>query len=164
MKMKSGPEQAAAAILIKDIMTKEVIFANPETPIAEVAKLMFEKRIHGVPVIDDDQKIVGIVTETDFFTKDAALIYLPSYISFLKGSLPPDNLSPEKKRELDELLNVKAKDIMTAECVTILQEMQVKGLLEFFKTTGFMTLPVTDESNRMVGIVTLADVLGLLRA
>lgn len=162
--MKMKPEQSSASMLIKDIMTKDVIFVNPETPIAEVAKIMFEKRIHGVPVIDGDGKIAGIVTETDFFTKDASFIYLPSYIAFLRGNLLYEELPPEKKREFDGLLNVRAKDIMTAECVTILQEMQVKDLLEFFRTTGFMVLPVTDESNKMVGIVALADILGLLKA
>lgn len=156
-------EQISVSMKVEDIMTREVISATPETPITEVASLLFKNRIHGVPIIEGG-KIVGIITETDFFTKDASSVHLPSYIAFLKENRVYDNLPPEKKNELDNLLNAKARDIMTTPCVTILRDMQVKDLLEFFRTTNFMTLPVTNEEDKLAGIVTLADVIGLLKA
>ncbi len=156
-------EQSQGSMQVKDIMTKKVITVSAETPIMEVAEIIFKERIHAVPVVRDG-KVIGIITETDFFTKNAASVYLPSYISFLKGNRMYEKLSPQKQAEVDKLLNARAKDIMTEECVTIFQEMQVKDLLEFFRTTSFMTLPVTDESNNLVGIVALADIIGLLKA
>jgi CBS domain-containing protein len=156
-------EQESASMQVKDIMTREVITVSVESPITEVADILFKKRIHGVPVVDG-KKITGIITETDFFTKSASSIYLPSYIHFLKENRMYEKLSTEKQAEVDKLLNARAEDIMTKECVTIFQEMQVKDLLEFFRTTKFMTLPVTDENNNLVGIVTLSDIIGLLKA
>jgi len=54
---------------VKDIMTKDVIFVSPETKINKVADKLIKHRIHGVPVIKEG-KLVGIITETDFFTKN----------------------------------------------------------------------------------------------
>jgi len=71
-------------------MTKNVSFVSPDTKITDVAEIMFKNRFHGLPVLDND-KIVGIITETDFFTKDAANLYLPSYISFLKENKIADD-------------------------------------------------------------------------
>lgn len=155
-------QQSQASVKVGDIMIKNVISVTPDTLITQVASLMSEHRIHGIPVVEKG-KVAGIITEKDFFTNDASSIYLPSYILFLKGNKLYDNLSPEKKKELDSLLNAKAKDIMNPKCVTILREMQVKDLLEFFKTTKFMTFPVTDEEDKMVGIITLSDIIGLLK-
>ncbi len=157
------PEKVQAALQVKDIMTPEVISVSPETPIMEVADVILKEKIHGVPVIREN-KVVGIITETDFFTKDASGVYLPSYISFIKENRTYDKLTPENQEEVDKLLNARASDIMTENCVTILQEMQIKDLLEFFRTTNYSTLPVTDEKDNLVGIVTLSDIIGLLKA
>lgn len=151
------------AMLVRDIMTKEVFSAETGTPITEVAEMMSQKRIHSVPVVDGG-KIVGIITETDFFVKNAASIYLPSYIHFLKENRTYENLSREKQDEVNELLNAKASDIMTKNCVTVLEDMTVKELLDFFRTTNFITLPVTDQNEKLVGIVSISDIIGLLKA
>jgi CBS domain-containing protein len=110
------------------------------------------------------EKILGIITETDFFIKNVSSIFLPSYIAFLKENRTYANLSEEKKAEVNELLNAKASDIMTKNCITILQDMSIRDLLGFFRTTNFITLPVTDEDDRMVGIISISDIIGLLKA
>ena len=153
--------QGNKSLLVRDVMTKKVVSVSPETGIVEIADLIFKNRFHGVPVIESG-KVAGIVTETDFFTKDASILFLPSYINFLKENKIKEDLPPEKREEVEKLINTKAKDIMTPDCVTIFQDMQIKDLLQFFRTTKFTSLPVTDEDNRMVGIITLSDILGLL--
>jgi len=148
---------------VKDIMTSEVCFVLPNTKITEVAKVIFEKKFHGVPVLDEGGEIVGIITETDFFTKDSSNLFLPSYISFLRDSKLIDDLPEDKKIQIEKLLAAEAKDIMTPECVTILEDMSVNNLLDFFKDTKFTTLPVVNSDDKMVGIVTLADIIGLIK-
>ncbi|MFA6974130.1 MAG: CBS domain-containing protein [Parcubacteria group bacterium] len=147
---------------VADIMTKDVVTVEPETKITEVAETLFRNRFHGVPVVRH-RKIIGIITETDFFTKDSVNLFLPSYIAFLKENRTIGELSGERKEKVEKLLNAKAKDIMSEKCVSILQDMDVASLLEFFKTTKFTTLPVINESDSLVGIVTLADILNLIR-
>jgi acetoin utilization protein AcuB len=148
-------------LFVGDIMTKDVVSVGPETKITEVANLLFANRFHGVPVIENG-KPIGIITEKDFFTKQGQ-VYLPYYIEFLQKNVSIEDMPMERKIEIEQLINTLAKDIMTKDCVTIIKDMKVSDLIEFFKVTHFGTLPVTDESGKMVGIVTLADILNLLR-
>jgi acetoin utilization protein AcuB len=147
---------------VKDIMIKDVISVFPETKITEVAKILFKNRFHAVPVVED-KKIIGIVTENDFFTRDCENIFLPSHINFIKGTKFIDKLEGKEKEELERLINLEAKDIMARKCVSILESMDVKDLLEFFKETRFVTLPVINDKDELVGVVTVSDILGLIR-
>lgn len=146
---------------VKDIMTKNVISVSLETKITEVAEIIFKNKFHGVPVVEGGQ-VVGIITETDFFTKNSDNFFLPSYIKFLEENIPDEKLSSDQQEKLRKLLNSQARDIMTSDCVTILADMKIQDLLEFFKTTKFMTIPVVDEKNYLIGIVTFSDILGMM--
>lgn len=56
-----------AQLTVEKIMTRNVLTVNPETPILDAAELMLEHKISGLPVIDENRKLVGIVTESDIF-------------------------------------------------------------------------------------------------
>jgi len=149
---------------IQEIMTKNVITANPETPLTEVADIMLRNRFHGIPIIGEDRKILGIITETDFFTKSSTnSIFLPSYIDFLKKMKVADSLSKEEQEKMDKLFSIKAKDIMTADCRTVQSDMEVAELLEIFKKTKFSSVPVADAQKHLLGIITVADVINMIR-
>lgn len=147
---------------VEDIMTKKVICVGAETKITEVAKIISENRFHGVPVVADG-KIIGIITEKDFFSRNSDSFFLPSYINFLKDNKTLSNLSGEQKKNVEKLMDSRAKDIMSNDCVSILKDMSVQNLLEFFKTTKYLTLPVIDENEKLVGIVTMADLIELIK-
>lgn len=84
-------------ITIRELMTKEVITTTPDTPIEDAAHLMREKRIGGLPVIDDNHRSVGIITETDIFK---------TFVEMLGGGQAGLRLSleiPRKKGVLAQL-------------------------------------------------------------
>jgi acetoin utilization protein AcuB len=56
-----------AAIEVADVMHRSVTTAHPDMPIAEAATLMVDQRIGGLPVVDGDQRVIGVITETDIF-------------------------------------------------------------------------------------------------
>lgn len=143
---------------VSDIMTALVISVNPSDPLQKVAALLTEHRIHGVPVIEGGA-IVGIITETDFFTKDSSNIYLPSYIDFMKKMRVASEMSGSRREMVDRLMQAKAEDIMSSPCQTVLESMTVRELIGKFKETGLSVFPVTDAARHMVGIVAIADVL-----
>jgi CBS domain-containing protein len=128
----------------------------------EVAEILFKNGFHGLPVIKDD-KVVGIITENDFFIKDQAVLFLPSYINFLKENQMMGDMPEEKKKKIKMLLNLEAKDIMTPDPVTVSRDMEVSELLEFIKKTRFNTMPVADENKNLLGVVTLVDVIGMVK-
>lgn len=148
---------------VKEIMVKKVIAVGPSTKITEVAKILFENKFHAVPVVEEG-KVVGIVTENDFFTRDTQNVFLPSLIGFIKGSKITEKLAEEEQEKVDRLVNMEARDIMTKKCVSILGDMDVNDLLGFFRETKFNSLPVIDGDDKLIGIITLIDIIGLIKA
>ncbi|MDR3558950.1 MAG: CBS domain-containing protein [Candidatus Pacebacteria bacterium] len=147
---------------IKDIMTRDVVTVSPETAIAKVSDLMFTNRFHGVPVTEG-KKVVGLITEDDFFLKKFDDIYFPTYLKFLEESQVAEHLPSDLKKKIETLATAKAEDIMTANPLTLSVEDDVATLMDKVKETKFTTFPVVDSEKNIVGIVTLADYLGTVR-
>jgi len=147
---------------VKDIMTADAIFVTPETKVVEVAEILFKNGFHGLPVVEKD-KVVGIITENDFFIRDSDILFLPSYINFLKENKVVDELPSEKKKKIKKMLSLEARDIMTPDPVTASPDAEVSELLEFIKKTRFNTLPVTNDDKNLLGVVTLVDVVGMVK-
>lgn len=147
---------------IKDVMTKEVISVNTNIKIKEVAKILIKKRIHGVPVVDSDNRVVGIITETDFFSKNEDSLYIPSFIDFMQKSKISQSVSFSKKNEIKKILNATANDIMTKNCITISPEADIRDLLKLFSAKRLHTVPVIKNDNSLCGIITLADIIALI--
>jgi len=147
---------------IKQIMTKKVKCVGPNVKVVEIAYILTKNRIHGIPVVDKG-KVLGIITESDFFIKSLPNLYLPSYIDFLKKAKFAERITKKQKIKTNKLLESKAKDIMTNKCVTIKASANVNELINIFKTKHLFTLPVVDESDKIVGIITQADIIKLVK-
>jgi CBS domain-containing protein len=146
---------------ISEIMTKDVISVSGEMPISEVAEIISREKIHAVPVVDDERKVIGIITETDFFTKDSAnMVYMPSLIDFIKSGKM--EYSEEEKKAITAVLHAKAKDIMSSKCENVSPEMTVEDFIRLIKERSFNSYPVADENGFLLGIVTVADAIKLL--
>jgi acetoin utilization protein AcuB len=147
---------------VKDIMTKKVVSVDPDENIMRVADIIFKNGFHGMPVIEKG-KVIGIITEDDFFLKGYDDLYLPSYIQFLKSNKVVDGLPRNIKNKIEKLIEAKAKDLMTAPCITLSPTTSISRLMALIKKTKFTTWPVTDKKNNLIGIVTLVDILGAFR-
>ena len=98
-------------MLAKEIMTTKVISVSEETPITQIAEIVSKNRIHGVPVVDQENKVVGIITETDFFTKEQSnLRYIPQLIDFFKSGKSQN--ADEKNQAVEAMIHATAKDII----------------------------------------------------
>jgi len=148
-------------LLVKDVMTKKVIYVSPEDEINKVSTILTENRIHGVPVMEGE-KIVGIITETDFFTKSFPNFYLPSYVDFLKNAEFVDSFGGENKKKVKEIISAQAKDIMTSPCITIVPDTEINKVIDLMRVRQFVTLPVADNEGKLVGIITTVDILKLI--
>lgn len=84
---------------ISDIMTKNVISVDPEMSVSEVARILRQHKIHGIPVANG-KHLVGIITETDFFAKGDVEIYLPAFVDFLTKTGGLENEIGNKQGEL----------------------------------------------------------------
>jgi len=147
---------------IKDIMVANVITAKPDDSVLDVADILFSNRFHGLPVAQNG-KVVGIITEDDFFLKNFDDLFLPSYIRFIKENKIADNVPSDIKEKIKKLLDAKATNIMTPNCLTASPEMEVEELMKTIHETKFTTFPVADQDKNLLGIVTLSDILGTVK-
>ncbi len=145
----------------KEIMTTKVITVSEETPITQIAEIVSKNRIHGVPVVDQENKVVGIITETDFFTKEQSnLRYIPQLIDFFKSGKSQN--ADEKNQAVEAMIHATAKDIMTKNCITARPETSIEELIKLVKEHGFNSFPVVDEAGKLVGIVAVYDMIKII--
>ena len=117
---------------IYSIMTTEVVTLSPTDNLLRVRELLFEKRFHHLPVIDDDRKLVGIITSWDL----------------IKANIPQD-----------EFETCKVGDIMTTKVATLHPNEMVGAAAMVFLRHLFHAIPIVEHDNTLVGIVTTHDVL-----
>lgn len=140
-------------------MSTNVITAAPGTGLVEAAKLLRKNKIHSLPVVDEKNRVLGILTEMDFFIKDAASSYLPKWMDLLGKIREGDAFSLDEQEKMDYIIDLRAEDIMTGEVVAVSPDSPINELMETFKETRFKSFPVVDKKNVLVGIVSLVDVI-----
>ena len=147
---------------VRDIMTTDVVSAKRGTPVNELAKLMGARDISGVPVLDDDGSVVGIVTELDMIVRNTRLD-MPRFIQILDlGRIPLERRSDYEHR-MRHMLGTRAEDLMSEEVVTVSPDDSVEGLAELMVKRRVNPVPVV-ENGKLVGIVSRADIIDMMAA
>ena len=143
----------------KDVMTTKVVTVSPETEIAQVAKILLEKRINGVPVVEASGKLVGILCQSDLIAQQKKFP-LPSLFTLLDGFMP---LTSSKKieKEVEKISAVQVAHAMTPDPVTVEPDTSLEDVATLMVDKNFHTLPVVSEGN-LVGIIGKEDVLKTL--
>ncbi len=147
-------------IQVKDIMTKEVISASPEIKISGVASLLTRHNLSGLPVIDKENKVIGIISEADFMTENNHL-HLPSFIQILRNFHLWQNPDEKLKKEIKKASQIKALEIMNPNVITVFPETDLKDLAAIFAEKRINPIPVVDKENHLLGIVSRADIVRL---
>lgn len=143
---------------VADIMTTEVISLRAETKVGEIAHLFREYQLSGLPVVNDANEPIGIVTELDMITRHARP-KLPTFLPLLGAYVPLR--SKEYQESLRRITGVVAQDIMTSPVNTIGPDASIEDLATLMISNRSNPLPVVDESGRMIGIVSRTDVLAV---
>jgi CBS-domain-containing membrane protein len=135
---------------VEDVMTSEVICARPSTPYKELVRLLTERNVSAVPVVDEERHVLGVVSEADLI---------------LKQGQPADAVQRSllvSKRRRAERLKARggtAAELMTWPVVTIGPQAGVAEAARLLRKHRIKRLPVTDPAGRLVGIVSQSDVL-----
>ena len=150
---------------IKDIMTRDVIFCAPYDPITEAARLMYLNGLTGLPVVDELDQVVGIVTERDLVKMEEP-VHVPKMLAILGSAVYLDNPvnGDEVEKQLVKLTATKVNEIMTEEVISIRPEASLEELAEIFIHKKVNPVPVLDAESKLVGIVSMADIVKLLSA
>ncbi len=152
----TDPNEKLTNITVKELMTTEVITVNPETPLLDVAKIIAEHNFDGVPVVDKDNKLVGLVTEYDLINKTSA-IHLPTLQVVLKN-MPL--FKKDQSHFQEEILSLKVSDIMNKEPLTLTETATFEEIIRVFKEHHRVNpIPIIDKDNKVIGVVSRFDVL-----
>ena len=146
---------------VKDIMTTELITVSPQTEITSAAKILLEKRINGLPVIDDSGKLVGILCQSDLVAQQKS-IPIPSVYTVLDSFIPLTSLKRIDK-EVKKIAALKVEQAMTPKPVTVGPETDIEDVARLMVDKKYHTLPVM-EGDKIVGVVGKEDVLKTLLA
>jgi CBS domain-containing protein len=134
---------------VKDVMSTHVIAVRRSAPYKEMAAMLHEQRVSAFPVLDDDNKVVGVVSEADLLTKEA-----------LEGTVPRTLLS-RQERVRKQVNALTAADLMTTPPVTIGPDEPVTRAARLMFDRRVKRLPVVGDDGRLIGILTRSDVLSV---
>jgi CBS domain-containing protein len=143
----------------QDIMTKDPITVYPDTEISQAAKLMLEHHINGVPVVDAQRKLVGILCQSDLIEQQRA-IPIPSVFTVFEGFIPLTSMRHLEK-EVEKITATTVSHAMTKNPITISPDTTIENIAKLMIEKKFHTLPVVDEG-KLVGVVGKEDVLKTL--
>jgi len=135
---------------VKDVMSTHVIAVRQGAPYKEMAAMLHEQRVSAFPVVDDDNKVIGVVSESDLLTKEAF------------DAAPPGALDGMlRRREHARASAVTAAELMTKPPVTIGPDAPVTQAARLMYSRRVKRLPVTSDDGTLIGIVSRADVLSV---
>lgn len=140
----------------RDIMTSEVITTTPETSVTEVAALLDKHLISGVPVVDREDWVVGVITQSDLVAR-ARDLELPPTISLFDLRLVLETPGHFKKR-LEKMLGTTVAEVMTSEPFTVYPETPVNQIAELMEKKKVHTIPVL-EGGKLVGVIGKIDLI-----
>jgi CBS domain-containing protein len=134
---------------VKDVMSTHVFAVRQSASYKQMAGMLRAQRVSAFPVIDEDNKVIGVVSEADLLTKEA-----------LEGTVPRTPLSRQERvrRQVNALT---AGDLMTKPPVTIGPGELVTRAARLMFDRGIKRLPVISDDGTLIGIVTRADVLSV---
>lgn len=135
---------------VAEVMTTEVVTVTTDTTLKEAARLMLERRVGGLPVVDSADRPVGILTEADFVSREAARGQRTRHRLL---DLMLDRRQPEMATA--ELVG----EAMTSELVVTQKDALVSAAAQVMIERAVKRLPVVDEAGHLVGVISRTDVL-----
>jgi CBS domain-containing protein len=148
---------------ISEIMDSSAATVAPGASVEEVVATLREHQLPGLPVVDGDGQLVGIVTEADLvLPDDEGDLHIPHYVNLFGGTVFLEPLGRFEER-LRKAFAATAEDMMTRRPDTVGPDTSVREAARLIHGSGHNRLPVV-EDGRFVGVVTRLDVLGALAA
>ena len=142
---------------VKDIMTRDVVTIKEDDTVKTAAKTLNEKDFSGLPVVDEDNKVIGMITEGDLIRR-VSNISAPSYVEILGGLIPLES----KKNYIDKLnsyVGYLVKDMMTKDVTTISEDAEFEEVATLMVRNKIKRIPVVDNEERLIGIISRKDIM-----
>ena len=144
-------------MLAKDIMSRDVITVRKDSTIKEVVELLVEHKISGAPVVDETDRLIGMISEGDLLYKDRKL-QTPAFLEILGGVIYLEN--PQRlSQDLKKMTASVVTELMTKKVFTVREITPVQEIASLMIKRKINRVPVVDEAEKVVGIVSRQDLV-----
>jgi CBS domain-containing protein len=148
---------------VADVMSRDPICVKPETPLHEAIKILAERRISGLPVIDEAGKLVGVITETDLMWQETG-VTPPAYIMFLDSVIYLENPT-RYERDLHKALGQTVGEVMSKDHLIVVHpDKPLREAAQLMHDKNVRRLPVVDNAGNLMGILTRGDIIRAMAA
>ena len=139
---------------VKDCMTRDVVYVTSSTKIKDIYKLFCERNIGGVPVVDRDKRVLGMVTKTELLTA-----LLPDYFDMIDDFLFIDDFGELEKtlKSMPELSLFIAEDLMVRDIITIEEDASLMKIPVLMSKYNLRRIPVVKDG-KLTGIIARMDI------
>lgn len=143
----------------RDIMTAKTLTVSPDMEITEAAQLLLKNHINGLPVIDNHDRVVGVLCQSDLIRQQKK-IPMPSFFTILDAFIASPSLKSIQK-EIEKIAATTVAKAMTINPVTVSLDTDIGTIAELMVDKNFHTLPVV-ENEKLVGVIGKEDILKTL--
>ncbi len=142
---------------VAEVMTPTPMTVKPETPLKEAIAILAKNKISGLPVVNEQDKLVGIISENDLMWQETG-VEPPPYIMLLDSVIYLENPNRYEK-EIHKALGQTVQDVMSDKPITIKTDQPVKQAARLLHDKKIRRLPVVNEQGKVVGIITQGDII-----
>ncbi|MEB3249916.1 MAG: CBS domain-containing protein [Merismopediaceae bacterium] len=143
---------------VREVMTPNPITITPAAPLQEAIQILAEKRISGLPVVNDQGDLIGIISDTDLMWQESG-VDAPPYIMLLDSIIYLQNPARHEK-EIHKALGQTVEEVMSDRPITIKAEQSLREAAHLMNDKKIRRLPVIDsQSGKLVGILTQGDII-----
>lgn len=150
MALRHAQERVAFQMPVGEVMTKNVVTIHREEDLHEAARLLSENRISGMPVVDDDNRVIGVISEADVLTL-AGMKKEHTFKDILRNILG----EPVPARKSGN----KVEDVMSFPPITAMPDDDIGEVARILDERRIKRLPVVDDKGKLVGIIARADIV-----
>jgi CBS domain-containing protein len=144
------PLEESEDIIARTVMTRNLITATPDITVGEISKLLVTHRISGVPVVDKENRVIGVVSESDIILKE--IYNVPHLVERLGEIIMPPSHQGKKTGGT-------ASDIMTSPAITALEETPLRELVQIISDKKIKRVIIVDKEGHPKGIVSRMDLV-----
>ena len=149
-------------VKVRDIMSSPPIAVRPDATVRELAQIMADNNISGVPVVDEEGFLLGMVSEEDLILQDAEL-HFPHYLQIFDGVIFVESIRKFEER-FKKAFAAKVEDVMDTDPLTVSPDTELREVATLMADKDVNRLPVVDDEGRVVGVVARGDVLRAIAA
>ncbi|MBS3886381.1 MAG: CBS domain-containing protein [Dethiobacter sp.] len=144
-------------MLAREVMTRDVVTVTLAASVTEVARLLVEHKVSGLPVVDEEHRVVGMITEGDLIYQDKK-VHMPAFLEILGGVIYLEN--PQRiVNDLKKMTATKVAEVMTSKVYTVKEDASMEDIATIMVERQVNRLPVVDQNGKLVGIISRQDLV-----